>query len=44
MLILTLLRMDCMDIMIDRAGNVYYKGNPATINLTRNNKGNLIKE
>jgi hypothetical protein len=33
-----------MDIIIDRAGNVYYKGNPTTINLTRNNKGNLIKE
>ncbi len=33
-----------MDIRIDQAGNVYYKGNPATINLTRNNKGDLIKE
>ena len=33
-----------MDIVIDRSGNVFYKGNPATINLTRNNKGDLIKE
>lgn len=33
-----------MDIKIDRAGNVYYKGNTATINLTRNGKGNLIQE
>jgi hypothetical protein len=33
-----------MDIVIDRTGNIYYKGNPATINLTLNNKGNLIKE
>lgn len=33
-----------MDIIIDRAGNVHYKGNPATINLTRNGKGNLIKD
>ena len=33
-----------MDIVIDRTGNIYYKGNPATINLTRNNKGELIKE
>lgn len=33
-----------MDIRINRAGNVYYKGNPNTINLTRNGKGNLIKE
>ena len=33
-----------MDIVLDRAGNVFYKGNPTTINLTRNNKGNLIKE
>lgn len=33
-----------MDIKIDRAGNIYYKGNPATINLTRNGKGNLIQE
>jgi hypothetical protein len=33
-----------MDIVIDRTGNIYYKGDPATINLTRNNKGDLIKE
>ncbi|MBI3520767.1 MAG: DUF2807 domain-containing protein, partial [Bacteroidetes bacterium] len=33
-----------MDIIIDKAGNVYYRGNPATINLTRNNKGDLIKQ
>ena len=33
-----------MDIVIDRSGNIYYKGNPSTINLTRNNKGDLIKE
>lgn len=33
-----------MDIKIDQAGNIYYKGNPAIINLTRNNKGDLIKE
>ena len=33
-----------MDIVIDRSGNVYYKGNPATINLTRNDQGDLIKE
>jgi len=33
-----------MDIIIDKAGNVYYTGNPSTIHLTRNNKGDLIKE
>ena len=33
-----------MDIVLDRAGNIYYTGNPATINLKRNSKGNLIKE
>lgn len=33
-----------LDVVIDRTGNVYYTGNPAVINLTRNNKGNLIKE
>jgi hypothetical protein len=33
-----------MDIGIDRAGNVYYKGNPSTIHLTKNGKGNLIQE
>ncbi|MBL7936787.1 MAG: DUF2807 domain-containing protein [Bacteroidia bacterium] len=33
-----------MDIVIDKTGNIYYEGNPGTINLTRNNKGNLIKE
>ncbi len=32
-----------MDIVIDRSGNIYYKGNPATINLTGSGKGNLIK-
>jgi len=33
-----------MDIVIDRSGNVYYKGNPAIINLVRNDQGDLIKE
>ncbi len=33
-----------MDIIIDRAGNIHYTGNPSTINLTRNNKGDLIKD
>ena len=33
-----------MDIVLDRAGNIYYTGNPATINLKKNSKGNLIKE
>lgn len=33
-----------MDIILDRAGNVYYKGNPSSINLTKNSKGNLIQE
>ncbi len=33
-----------MDIIIDKAGNIYYKGNPNTIHLTRNDKGDLIKE
>jgi hypothetical protein len=33
-----------MDIVLDRAGNVHYTGNPSTINLTRNSKGNLIKD
>lgn len=33
-----------MDIQIERAGNVYYTGNPSTINLTKNGKGELIQE
>ena len=33
-----------MDIQLERAGNVYYTGNPSTINLTKNGKGELIKE
>ena len=33
-----------MDIVIDRAGNIFYKGNPATINLSGSGKGNLIHE
>ena len=33
-----------MDITLDRTGNVYYTGSPARINLTRNNKGDLIKD
>ncbi len=33
-----------MDIQIDRAGNIFYKGNPSTINLTQKGKGRLIQE
>ena len=33
-----------MDIVIDRSGNIYYKGNPSTINLTGSGKGSLIHE
>jgi hypothetical protein len=33
-----------MDIVIDKAGNVFYKGSSSTIRLTRNGKGNLIQE
>jgi len=33
-----------MDVQIVRDGNVYYKGNPSQINLSRNGKGDLIKE
>ena len=33
-----------MDIVIDQTGNVLYTGNPATINLTKNSTGILIKE
>lgn len=33
-----------MDIVIDRSGNIFYNGNPATINLIRNDQGDLIKE
>ena len=33
-----------MDIVLDRSGNIFYTGNPATIHLTRNDKGDLIKE
>ncbi|MES2567670.1 MAG: head GIN domain-containing protein [Bacteroidota bacterium] len=33
-----------MDIIIDRAGDVYYSGNPGAIHLTNNGKGDLIRE
>jgi hypothetical protein len=33
-----------MDMVIDRKGNIYYKGNPGVINLTGTGKGNLIHE
>lgn len=33
-----------MDVFINTTGNVYYKGNPSVINLTKNNKGELIKD
>ena len=33
-----------MDIIIERSGNIYYKGNPSTIHLTKKDKGDLIKE
>jgi hypothetical protein len=33
-----------MDIVIERSGDIYYTGNPTTINLVRNGKGNLIKQ
>ncbi len=33
-----------MDVVIDRNGDVHYTGNPATINLTRNSKGELIRD
>lgn len=33
-----------MDIIIERSGNIYYKGNPNTIHLTKKDKGDLIKE
>lgn len=33
-----------MDIQIDRAGNVYYTGTPARINLQRIGKGELIQQ
>ncbi len=33
-----------MDIVLDRSGNIYYKGNPGTIHLIKNDKGDLIKE
>ena len=33
-----------MDIIIERSGNIYYKGNPNTIRLTKKDKGDLIKE
>jgi hypothetical protein len=33
-----------MDIVMDRAGNIYYKGNPARINLVKNDKGELIQQ
>lgn len=33
-----------MDIRLNKDGNVYYKGNPTYIDLSRIGKGNLIKE
>lgn len=33
-----------LDVVINTSGNVFYKGNPSVINLTRNNKGELIKD
>ena len=33
-----------MDIVLDKAGNIYYKGNPGTINLVKKSTGDLIKE
>jgi len=33
-----------MDVILDASGNVYYTGNPATIRLTKNSKGNLFKQ
>jgi hypothetical protein len=33
-----------MDIIIDRSGDIYFKGNPANIRLTKNGKGELIRE
>jgi len=33
-----------MDVIIEKAGNIYYTGNPATIHLTRKGNGQLIKE
>jgi hypothetical protein len=33
-----------MDIVLDRAGNIYYKGNAAHVNLVKNGKGELIQE
>ncbi len=33
-----------MDVQLDRAGNIYYKGNSPIINVIKNDKGQLIKE
>lgn len=33
-----------MDIVIDQSGNIYYTGNPGTVNLTKNSTGELIKQ
>lgn len=33
-----------MDIIIERDGNIYYKGNPTTVNAQTKGKGKLIKE
>ncbi len=33
-----------MDVILDKAGDVHYTGTPNTINLTQNNKGQLIKD
>lgn len=33
-----------MEVIIDRAGNIHYTGNPSTIQLTKNGKGELIRD
>ena len=33
-----------MDVIIDQDGDIYYKGNPSLIHLTKNGKGDLIKQ
>jgi hypothetical protein len=32
-----------MDVLIDNVGNVYYSGNPGSVNYTQNSSGELIK-
>jgi hypothetical protein len=33
-----------MDVVIDQTGNIYYTGNPGTVNLTKNSTGDLIQQ